>query len=237
MTPFILYWSGSRNGVSEGVQDTNPWVASSAASGPSRAEVWLSSNVNATCSAVGPVAPPGCGASSSTVATMTSSTAAVTKSTSNPLDLFGSNFGAKGTGAPVPSRLPPHQKPSTSVLVAPPRRAPHITHLRSQSLGAPPSDQKQHPSPSSRVAFPKATTASAPVPQPATLVNSWSSLNGNSSISSTNDSSHSTTVTFSTSSLPYRDPFDAEWAELAARTQPSTNPFSQNSVKAFEIHM
>uniref|UniRef100_T1JP22 PID domain-containing protein n=1 Tax=Strigamia maritima TaxID=126957 RepID=T1JP22_STRMM len=35
-----------------------------------------------------------------------------------------------------------------------------------------------------------------------------------------------------------RDPFDAEWAALAAtRSQTSTNPFQQNSMKAFEVKL
>ncbi|UYV74638.1 NUMB [Cordylochernes scorpioides] len=35
-----------------------------------------------------------------------------------------------------------------------------------------------------------------------------------------------------------RDPFDAEWAALASRHQPSNNPFAQhNAVKAFEVQM
>jgi len=38
------------------------------------------------------------------------------------------------------------------------------------------------------------------------------------------------------------DPFDAEWASLAMRnnnknTKKSTNPFTQDSVKAFELQM
>lgn len=36
---------------------------------------------------------------------------------------------------------------------------------------------------------------------------------------------------------PYVDPFNVEWVELDKNRKSSTNPFLENSVKAFEVHM
>lgn len=36
---------------------------------------------------------------------------------------------------------------------------------------------------------------------------------------------------------PYGDPFNVEWVELDKNRKSSTNPFVENSVKAFEVHM
>lgn len=73
---------------------------------------------------------------------------------------------------------------SNGIAPAPPRRAPHLAHLRAHSLGS-----------AENYMGPK---------------QGWNR----------------------------NDPFDAEWANIAAKTQQaSTNPFAQGAVKAFEVQM
>lgn len=200
----------ARNGV-EPIRETNPWMSSGpTAVGMSRAEMWLATNVPSNSSEA-VLTPPS--------VTATISQSQVTKSASNPLDLFGSTTAA----AMVPP--PPRAQPPIGAL-PPPRKAPHIAHLRSQSLGT-------------------AELYSKTVPS-MTQSSNWATFNGsgNSAVAGTTTtaaaSSSSSTMRPSSASASgtFRDPFDAEWATVAtSKPLPSTNPFAQGSVKTFEIHM
>lgn len=180
---------GARNGV-EPMRETNPWLNSGPGVGMSRAEMWLATNVPSNSSEA-VLKPP--------IVTATISQSQVTKSASNPLDLFSS------TSVAVP---PPRQQQISAL--PPPRKAPHIAHLRSQSLGT-------------------AEIYSKTVPS-MTQSSNWTTFNGS---GSTTRCPPSTSASGS-----FRDPFDAEWATVAtSKPLPSTNPFAQGSVKTFEIHM
>lgn len=135
------------------------------------------------------------------------------KSTSNPSDLFV---------------IPPHMtsaQPPTQPVVPPRRSSPNFSHLRSQSLGSAEAFVFQN-SGNKSITYDRSHIKSA---QPDVQNHSQTkSTLANGNIHSSSQSSEP---------LPYKDPFDAEWAALATRHQVSTNPFAQHSVKAFEVHM
>lgn len=108
-----------------------------------------------------------------------------------------------------PVECPPMPKP----VEPPPRRSsPNFSHLRSHSMGSADSfftqfNQKDHP---------EATSTCI-----------------------AQSDMHRTEVTTlqSDKSASYGDPFNVEWVDLDHRHKPSTNPFVENPVKAFEIQM
>ncbi|CAL4097399.1 unnamed protein product, partial [Meganyctiphanes norvegica] len=118
--------------------------------------------------------------------------------------------------------------PTSSVgVVQPMRRAPPMNQLRSQSLGNPPPSHSPFPSPGDP------------------MTNSWSNTNGTTTNSNginglTGNNIFGVGANRGPQSITNSgDPFDAEWAALAARNANPNNPFLQtnNVTKAFEVQM
>lgn len=101
------------------------------------------------------------------------------------------------------------------------RRNPPLAQVRSASLGATPN-----------AATPYVSVGSSRDP----MSSSWTTSNGTGGTASTNFIVGTTSTT--SSGTVGSDPFDAEWAALAARNANPNNPFLPNTVtKAFEVQM
>ncbi|GFR22416.1 protein numb [Trichonephila clavata] len=113
----------------------------------------------------------------------------------------------------VPIGVPNLPKPPSPKTIQPPvrRASPNFAHLRSSSLGS--------------------------------AENFLTQINWKTSSQVTADTSSNiidiqrTEKEPEKSVNPYVDPFNVEWVEIDKNRKSSTNPFVENSVKAFEVHM
>lgn len=115
-----------------------------------------------------------------------------------------------GLPGQVPNSVP--KPPSPKPIQPPVRRAsPNFAHLRSSSLGS--------------------------AENFLTQVNWKTSVVAGDTGNSILDTTQKTEKEIVKPVNPYVDPFNVEWVEIDKNRKSSTNPFLENSVKAFEVHM
>ncbi|XP_071037937.1 protein numb isoform X2 [Parasteatoda tepidariorum] len=131
-----------------------------------------------------------------------------------PLPFQNSNSGILSLNQPPVGVTPNLAKPPSPKPIQPPvrRASPNFAHLRSNSLGSAENFFSQMNW--------KASTQVG------------SDTNTNSILDNKRTEKESDKLV-----NPYVDPFNVEWVELDKNRKSSTNPFVENSVKAFEVHM